>query len=120
MCSEGGFMQYKDHEGNTYQYMKDMCEHWNIEPETYSRRVKVYGWSVEQALTAPVKPNGGIRCRDHEGRFFRTETKMCRYWQIERKTFQYRMKHGWTLEQALTTPAGMKPSESLSHILDLG
>jgi hypothetical protein len=30
------------------------------------------------------------------------------------------MKHGWTLEQALTTPAGMKPSESLSHILDLG
>lgn len=48
-----------DHTGATYPSIKEMCARWSIQPETYTRRVKVYHMSVEAALTTPVKPNGG-------------------------------------------------------------
>ena len=53
-----------DHLGNEFPSIKEMCSHWGIQPETYTRRIKVYHLSVEEALTRPVKPNGGQSCRD--------------------------------------------------------
>ena len=93
-----------DHLGNIYGSIKAMCEHWNIKPETYSRRIKVYHMSVEEALTRPVKANGGVRCSDHLGERYYSVTSMCRHYNIDRKLFEYRVSHGWTLENALTTP----------------
>lgn len=60
--------------------------------------------TVKEALTTPVKPNGGLECRDHNGRLFRSRSAMCRYWKIDRKVFEYRISNGWTLEDALTRP----------------
>ena len=42
-----------DHEGTLYPNIKSMCAHWNIRPETYSRRITVYKMSQEEALTRP-------------------------------------------------------------------
>ena len=95
----------KDHCGRKYKNIKSMCEAWNIEPETYSRRIKVYNMSVEEALTRPVKHNGGIVCYDHQGRRFRSRTFMCNHWHIDRELFEYRISHGWSLEDALTKPS---------------
>ena len=92
-----------DHEGNIYPSLKAMCLHWNIRTETFSRRIKVYGMSLEEALTKPVKTNGGIICYDHNGDKYYSETSMCGHWGILRKVYEYRINHGWTQEQALTT-----------------
>lgn len=93
-----------DHLGKEYPSIKEMCSHWGIQPETYTRRIKVYHLSVEEALTHPVKPNGGQACRDHQGTRFRSRTLMCEHWNMDRKLFEYRISHGWSLEDALTKP----------------
>ena len=93
-----------DHLGNHYPNIKSMCAHWHIRPETFSRRRTVYGMSLEEALTRPVKHNGGLWCTDHTGEEFRSRTEMCRFWNIDRKLFEYRISQGWSLEDALTRP----------------
>lgn len=92
-----------DHLGNNYSSIKEMCKAYDINPETFSRRINVYGWSLQKALTTPVKPNGGQYCYDHEGTRFKSENLMCKHWGVERKTFKYRINHGMSVEEALTT-----------------
>jgi len=94
----------KDHLGNSYPSIKDMCKVYGIHPETYSRRIKVYKMSVAEALTRPVKHNGGQQIRDHKGILHKSRTRMCERYGIDRKVFEYRISHGWSLEEALTTP----------------
>ena len=102
-----------DHTGATYPSIKEMCARWSIRPETYTRRIKVYHMSVEAALTTPVKPNSGQSCRDHQGTRFRSRSLMCEHWHIDRKLFEYRISHGWSLEDALTRPRrGASPTSS--------
>jgi hypothetical protein len=108
---EGQIRGYKrdkactDHLGNRYPNIKAMCSRWDILPETFTRRINVYGMSLEEALTRPVKHNGGQRCSDHTGKRYRSRSSMCRQWNIERKLFEYRISHGWSLEDALTRPS---------------
>ena len=59
-----------DHEGNIYDNIKSMCSFWHIKPETFTRRMNVYGMTLEEALTRPVKPNGGLQYTDHCGEKF--------------------------------------------------
>ncbi len=94
-----------DHQGNEYPTIKAMCARWGVEPETYTRRRKVYGMTLKEALTTPVKPNGGKACYDHNGVRYRSRSVMCRKYNIERKVFEYRISHGWDLEDALTRPS---------------
>lgn len=82
----------QDHLGNIYPSIKDMCKVYNINPETYSRRIKVYHMTVAEALTNPVKHNGGMRCQDHHGKYYKSRTKMCENYGINRKLFEYRIK----------------------------
>ena len=93
-----------DHLGNYYPNIKSMCAYWHIRPETFTRRRNVYGLSLKEALTRPVKPNGGRWSIDHTGKKFRSRTAMCSYWNIDRKLFEYRLSRGWSLEDALIRP----------------
>jgi len=65
-----------DHLGNHYPNIKSMCAHWHIRTATFSRRRTVYGMSLEEALTRPVKHNGGLWCTDHTGEEFRSRTEI--------------------------------------------
>ncbi len=93
-----------DHKGNFFPTIKDMCMFWGIKYETFSRRIKVYNMSLEEALTRPVKSNGGVTCHDHLGEKYYSVTSMCDRWGIDRKVYEYRISHGWSQEKALTTP----------------
>ena len=95
-----------DHLGNIYGNIKSMCAHWHIKPETFSRRINVYHMSLEDALTRPLKPNGGLDCTDHLGDEYYSITSMCHRWGIARKVYEYRIAHNWSQEEALTTPPG--------------
>ena len=95
-----------DHQGNIFGNIKSMCAHWHVKYETFSRRINVYHMSLEDALTRPVKHNGGLRCSDHLGEDFRSISSMCDHWGIDRKVYEYRLAHNWSQEEALSTPPG--------------
>ena len=105
-----------DHLGNIYGSIKAMCSFWHIKPETFSRRLTVYNMTVEEALTRPVKHNGGLKCTDHHRHKYRSITSMCTKWGINRKLYKYRISQGWSQEAALTTPPrpskNKKPAEA--------
>lgn len=45
-----------------------------------------------------------IKCKDHTGREFASIADMCIFWAISRQLYSSRLKSGWSVEQALTTP----------------
>ena len=45
-----------------------------------------------------------IKCKDHTGREFASITKMCYFWRISEQLYSSRLKAGWSVEEALTTP----------------
>ncbi|SCY31263.1 hypothetical protein SAMN02910370_02092 [Lachnospiraceae bacterium XPB1003] len=95
----------RDHEGRSFDSIEDMCRFWKISSAAYQRRIKVYKWSKKKALTFPAKNNGGVACRDFEGNEFRSISTMCAYYGVYRKTYLYRVAHGWTVKDALLSPA---------------
>ncbi len=49
-------------------------------------------------------------CKDHKGRGFASFESMCREWGIDPSTIRGRLRTGWTLAAALTTPSGEGPN----------
>ena len=47
-------MKYKDHLGNEFKSIRDMCRHWNANYSTFYTRYNSMCWSVERALTEPA------------------------------------------------------------------
>ena len=92
-----------DHLGNEYRTQKEMCGHYGIGVSTYNARVK-RGLSKEEALSDKKFARSGHRCTDHKGNRFRSEEEMGRHYGISASAYRYRIKNGWTLEEALTTP----------------
>lgn len=94
----------KDHLGNEFKSIKDMCKYWNVSYYTVITRLND-GWSVEEALTTPTQNiTVKVIAKDHLGNEFKTITDMTRYWGINAGTFTGRIKKGWSVEDALTTP----------------
>lgn len=46
----------QDHTGKEFSSITALCEYYGIERKTYCQRIK-RGWSVEDALTLPVRPS---------------------------------------------------------------
>ena len=45
-----------------------------------------------------------IKCKDHTGREFASISDMCIFWAISRQLYSSRLRAGWSVEKALTTP----------------
>lgn len=50
-------MRVTDHFGNEFKSIKDMCEFHHIPSKTYNNRVSRQHWSMEKALTTPLRVN---------------------------------------------------------------
>ena len=57
---------------------------------------------LKKHLLPQSKKNGGQYCYDHNGRRFKSESLMCQYWGIDRKTYKYRRSKGLSIEESLT------------------
>lgn len=101
----------KDHLGNTYANIKEMCNRYGFSLNTYYTRLNL-GWDIEKILTTPLKTNA---TKDHLGNEYPSIKAMCKAYNINCSTFQDRLKNGWSLEDALT-----KPLENLSCTDHLG
>ena len=55
-------------------------------------------------------------CTDHLGNEFETKMDMCKHWNINRTTYNARIKKGWLQEKALTTPTDIMSIECEDHL----
>lgn len=92
----------KDHLGNVYVSMKEMCDHYGVSLWAYKNRIMKM--SVEDALTAAAKIPHRHECIDHLGNVFPSQSAMCIYWKLPKSTFASRMAKGYSLKDTLTMP----------------
>lgn len=95
----------KDHLGNEFNSIKEMCNYWKINVYTYRSRIKS-GLSVKTALTTAVVSDlttcNCKTCKDHLGNEFSSITKMCNHWGIPIRAYEMRISRGWSLKDSLT------------------
>lgn len=92
----------RDHEGNVFSSVLDMCEYWGIRYNSFYNRTHYQGMTLEQALTTPANR---YQVTDPKGRVFESVRQMCKAWKIDYGCYLGRMEHGWSMEKALTTPS---------------
>ena len=85
-----------DHLGNRFTSIKEMCKHYNVSPDVYSKRIK-NGWTQEKALTK----NKSVT--DHLGNQFASIKEMCEYYDINYDMYFKKINKGYTLEEILVT-----------------
>lgn len=93
----------KDHLGNSFDSIRDMCRFWKTTESVYHQRM-VAGMSVKNALTLPLKKGGNRYNRvytDFKGNTFTTMQSMCDFHGVNISTLHRHMKNGKTLEEAL-------------------
>lgn len=86
----------KDHLGNTFESIIDMCEHYNISYPIYYARIG-FGYTKEQALTGAVKHRHAPT--DHLGNMYNSVTDMCKHYNISRSGYYSLLQKGYTKEQ---------------------
>ena len=103
-------MKYKstDHEGNTFDSVSMMCEHWGVNRLIYAKRIE-RGKTIEEALTMKKE------IKDHLGNSFKSTAKMCDYWNVNRFTYNYRIKHDKSVEEALTGGINHKQTAAIIY-----
>ncbi len=93
-----------DHLGKVYASKTAMCNAYGIKLYTLINRMN-RGMDLETALTTKVtKQEQRYRgpFKDHLGNEFETLTKLCNHWGISVSMYQGRIRHGMSVERALT------------------
>lgn len=99
-----------DHQGNQFESEAARARHWGIEDSIVNARLK-NGWSLKDALESPLHSNiknTGKVCYDHQGNKFESQLDRAKHWGIPVSTIKSRLAKGWTLKDALETPAKAK------------
>lgn len=94
-CSDG---YYTDHNGDKYETLEAMCNHWGISVNVYKKRC-LSGKTLKEALESPMH---GAQPVDHKGIRYKSMLEMCAAYVVKYATFRVRLRNGWTLEDALT------------------
>lgn len=93
-----------DHLGNTFPSKAAMCDYWRLPRTIFFRRIRD-GWSLEKALTEPLKYTNNLKkpIYDHLNNEFKTIDEMCHYWNITRQQYMLNIRNNCSLKDALTT-----------------
>lgn len=95
----------QDHLGTWFPSVLAMARHWGIRYQALYHRYRISGWSLERALTVPVRSAQDHTVQDHTGAKFPSVAEMVAHWGIKYATFRQRIRLHWSLEKALTIPA---------------
>ena len=96
----------EDHLGNKFNNKTQMAKYWGISSAQLHNRLSS-GLSLEEALTKPTSSRGKYKKRevvDHKGNSYRSVAQMARSYGISSITLHERLKRGWSVDEALTTP----------------
>lgn len=91
----------KDHEGNEFGSVTEMCSFWGVKRTTYRERIKA-NFSVSQALSSKAYDLVEYRYTDHKGNKFKTASEMYQHWGTHRGAFKKKQGLGLSLECCLT------------------
>lgn len=84
----------KDHKGQEFNSIVEMCDYWHISPYCFYLRTKKLNWDVKKALTTPS--------REKKTKTDNVCELLQRHGIIRRlKTFNKLIKDGYTIEQAI-------------------
>ncbi|OUM58418.1 hypothetical protein PIROE2DRAFT_64422 [Piromyces sp. E2] len=98
----------KDHLGNNYKSISEMCNVYGVNPRTYVCRIK-NGWDIERALKEKVhdtSPSDKI-VKSFEGLEFKSKMAMCKHYGICKTTYYRRIKAGFDQRASLLIPSGV-------------
>lgn len=100
-----------DINGVEYKTLTAMCQAWGISVKCFVGRIE-RGWSFEEALSIPADTSNPVkrhsRVSDHVGNKFTSVNAMCKHWGVNLGTYKYRVKHGLSVEEALTKKINRK------------
>jgi len=92
-------------EGKIFDSIAHMAKHYGILKQTLHLRIK-NGWSLEEACGVVKREGRSGHKITIEGKTFRTYQEAVNHYGIKYDVFLYRIKEGWTPEEAV----GLKPS----------
>lgn len=92
-----------DHKGSVYRSFRALAKAYSIDVKVLRGRVN-RGWDLKEALTLPIHERHSGACEDHLGNIYPDQKAMCMAYGVQYHLFRGRMKAGWTLEAALTSP----------------
>lgn len=99
----------------------EWCEKYNANYNVVYNRVAALGWDLEEALTTPVygKNNSGPKGREYQiGLMTLTIAEWSKLYNIYAPLVRQRIKNGWNIEEALTTPSNRhKKKKSDTHTI---
>lgn len=97
-------MQPVDHLGNRYSSVKEMVLAYGIYPTCLIyKRLKDMGWSLEKALTTPIRSMKKIT---YKGKTYRSARQLSFAVGIDTHTLERRVARGFTLEEAVEIGVG--------------
>lgn len=99
----------KDENGVIYDNIGEMAKARGISRNTITNRLNA-GMTLEEAVSMGKLAGRGIStaCKDHRGTEYKSIAKMAEAHEIAVGTLRTRLKSGWTLEEALTTPTNYR------------
>lgn len=101
----GGTLVCTDHLGNEFKSKEDRAKHWGMPSCVIEGRLK-RGWSLKDVLETPATSAfKGKIYKDHLGNQFSSEKGLAKHWNIGVTTLRGRLERGWSLKDALETPA---------------
>lgn len=96
-----------DPKGRRFDSWTDLANAWGIDRHTLLLRTKSYHWSLEKALTTPLRSWRG-KLTDHEGREFASLTQFCKFWGVAKRTVRKRLALGMEMKDVLKSSSRMK------------
>ena len=104
-----------DHLGNVYESKQKMLDAYGRSTTTYNMRIRT-GWTKENALTiGDTNFVSEDERTDHLGNVYPTIQKMLDAYGRDEKLYRKRRKNGWSVEEALTIPAGEKRNKIIDR-----
>lgn len=111
----------EDHLGNKFNNKTQMAKYWGISSAQLHNRLSS-GLSLEEALTKPSSSRGKYKKRevvDHKGNSYRSVAQMARSYGISSITLHERLKRGWSVDEALTTPVDTSNYRKSKKIMNI-
>lgn len=100
-------MRYMDHNGCEFKTFTSMCKHYGKSPQMVRARLKD-GLTLKEALTLEdrrqINKSKSSTFKDHLGNEFENIDLAAEHYGLMTATLKYRLKSGWGLEEAITTP----------------
>lgn len=89
--------------GTSYTSKRDFCRKNGLNYDVFIHRTNA-GMSFEEAVAAAIKSKNRPRLDpvDHKNNRYTSIKEMCEAYGVSVNTLTYRLKHNWTLEDALT------------------